>query len=89
MLHLRPDLVRPLEDAGGGEDNAIKIQGIREGWAWTERRWSLATNDTGVGDPRKATAEKGERFFKDITQKLSGLLVEIANADLNDLYEKP
>ncbi|MCF7808705.1 MAG: creatininase family protein [Candidatus Marinimicrobia bacterium] len=89
MLHLRPDLVRPLEDAGEGKDNAIKIQGIREGWAWTERRWSLATNDTGVGDPRKATANKGERFFKDVTNKLSGLLVDIANSNLSDLYEKP
>jgi len=88
MLHLRPDLVRPLEEAGGGKDNAIKIQGIQEGWAWTERRWSLATNDTGVGDPRKATAEKGLHFYRDVTKKLAGLFVEIANADLNDLYEK-
>jgi len=87
LLHLRPDLVRPLDEAGSGSENRIKIKGIREGWAWTERKWSLATNDTGVGDPRKATAEKGARFFKDITEKMAGLFVELAQADLYDLYE--
>jgi len=89
LLHLRPDLVRPLHEAGSGRENKIKIKGIRDGWAWTERRWSLATNDTGVGDPRMANAEKGARFFKDITQGLADLFVELAEADLYDLYEDP
>ncbi|MCF7823686.1 MAG: creatininase family protein [Candidatus Marinimicrobia bacterium] len=87
LLHLRPDLVRPLNEAGAGRENKIKIKGIKEGWAWTERKWGLATNDTGIGDPRLATAKKGETFFKDITQKMADLFLEIAQANLNDLYE--
>jgi len=86
LLHLRPDLVRPLEEAGEGVEHKIKIRGIREGWAWTERKWSLVTDDTGIGDPRQASAEKGQAYFKDITEKMSSLFVEIAQADLNDLY---
>lgn len=87
MLHLRPDLVRPLSEAGPGVEHKIKINSIREGWAWTERKWSKVTDDTGIGDPRQATAEKGETYFKDVTHKMADLFIEIANADLDDLYE--
>lgn len=87
LLHLRPDLVRPLNEAGPGEENKIKIKGVREGWAWTERRWDLATKDTGIGDPRQASAEKGKLYFEDVTRKMADLFMEIAQADLGNLYE--
>lgn len=87
ILHLHPQLVRPLEEAGDGHDKKIKIKGIREGWAWAERRWSEVTEDTGVGDPRKSTAEKGARYFKDVTEKVGQLMYDIAEADISDLYE--
>ena len=54
---------------------------------WAERKWSEISEDTGVGNPHKSTAEKGERFFKDLTQKMGELFYEICEADLNDLYE--
>ena len=87
MLHIRPDLVRPLSEAGPGTEHKIKIKSIREGRAWTERKWSEVTEDTGIGDPRQATVEKGEAYFKEVTRRMADLFVEIANADLNDLYE--
>jgi len=87
MLHLRPDLVRPLDEAGPGKENKLKLKSFRDGLAWTERKWSLATNDTGIGDPRQATAEKGQVFFKDITEKMAEVFVDIAQANLRDLYE--
>lgn len=89
ILYLKPHLVLPLEEAGNGQENKSKIKGIREGWAWAERKWSKATVDTGVGNPKKATAEKGEKFFKDVTAKISELIVDVSKADLNDLYENP
>lgn len=87
VLHLRPDLVLPLEEAGDGAEKKIKIKAFREGWAWTERKWSKVTADTGIGNPIASTAEKGKRFFEAITQKMAGLLVELAKADTEDLYE--
>jgi len=87
MQHLRPDLVQPLSEAGDGSAKRWKIAGINEGWAWAERQWSKVTADTGSGNPHKATPEKGERFFADITQKMSTLFVDLAKADLKDLYE--
>jgi len=88
LLHLEPGLVRPLEEAGLGPENKSRITGIREGWAWAERKWSKASPDTGIGNPKKATAEKGEIFFRDVTQKIADLIVEVGEADINDLYEE-
>lgn len=87
VMYLTPDLVRPLDEAGEGREKKFRIQGLRENWAWAERKWSEVTEDTGVGNPRKATAEKGEAYFRDLTRKLSNLMVELAEADLDDLYE--
>ena len=87
MLHMRPDLVLPLSEAGPGTEKKISIDSIRKGWAWTERKWADVTEDTGIGDPRLATAEKGALFFRDITRRMADLFQEIAQADLNNLYK--
>lgn len=86
ILHLTPDLVRPLSEAGDGAAKKFRMTGIREGWAWAERKWLQVTKDTGVGDPRKATAEKGAKFFKAVTEKVAQFFKEVADADRNDLY---
>jgi creatinine amidohydrolase len=86
IMHLAPHLVRPLSEAGDGAAKKFRITAIREGWAWAERKWSLVTKDTGVGDPRKASVEKGEKFFRAATEKVGQFFTEVANADRNDLY---
>ena len=88
MLYLKPELVLPLDEAGNGEEKKLKIKEFGEGWAWTERRWSKITADTGVGNPKLATAEKGKKYFKAITEKVAKLMTEISNANLTDLYEQ-
>jgi creatinine amidohydrolase len=87
LLHLTPHLVRPLEEAGDGANKKFKIKAFREGWAWAERKWSQISADTGTGDPRASTAEKGARYFKDVTEKVAQLMYDLAQADKNDLYE--
>lgn len=86
IMHLTPNLVAPLSQAGDGAAKKFRMTGIREGWAWAERKWLQVTKDTGVGDPRKATKEKGERYFKDVTEKVGAFFIEVAKADRNDLY---
>jgi hypothetical protein len=39
-----------------------------------------------VGDPRKATLEKGKEYFKEVTGKLTTLFVELAGTDSRDMY---
>ncbi len=54
---------------------------------WAPRQWTKVTEDTGVGNPSKASAEKGEQYLKAVTQKIGRFLVELAAADIQDLYE--
>lgn len=87
LLYLAPKLVLPISEAGSGAAKKIKIKGIQEGWAWTERKWSKITNDTGIGNPAEATIEKGQKYFVDVVDKVAQLFIDIAKADINDLYE--
>jgi creatinine amidohydrolase len=86
MLHVAPELVRPLSEAGPGAARSAAVQGMREGWAWTPRRWTQVTDDTGVGDPSRASAEKGARYVEDVTSALAQLFVELAEIDPDRLY---
>ncbi len=86
ILFLYPELVLPLEQAGPGQEKKSTIPSLVEKWAWAERKWSQVTADTGIGNPEKATAEKGERYFQDVCQKVGELMVEICEADLGRLY---
>lgn len=86
ILHLAPGLVSPLSEAGDGHAKQFTIAAIREGWAWAERRWTQVTKDTGVGDPRKATAEKGRAYFTALTEKVAEFFVSVANTDRDSMY---
>jgi creatinine amidohydrolase len=86
MMHIAPDLVRPLSEAGEGKERRMRIAAFREKWAWAPRDWRLVTDDTGTGDPRAANAENGRRYFEAVTEKIAGFLVELSRANLNDLY---
>lgn len=87
LLHLAPHLVLPLSEAGAGKEKRHKIKDFSEGWAWSERKWSQITEDTGVGNPAFSTKEKGEQYFNDVTTKIGKFLVALAKSDVNNLYE--
>lgn len=86
MLHVAPSLVAPLTSAGPGNARPFSIAALREGWAWTPRRWVDVTDDTGVGNPAAATSEKGARFIQAVVERLSQFLVELAAADAGALH---
>ncbi len=87
MLHLKPEWVLPLSQAGEGVAKKYRFKAMHEGWGWAERRWTKITADTGIGNPAKATAEKGERFFKLLTEKIGEFLFEVATTDRDEFYE--
>ncbi len=87
MMHVAPELVLPLEEAGDGHERRPRIAAFREGWAWTPRRWTAVSADTGVGDPAAATPEKGRAFLDAVAERVASFLVELAAADPSDLYE--
>ena len=87
MQHVAAELVRPLSEAGSGKARRFKIAGFREGWAWAPRQWTEVTDDTGVGNPAAATAEKGKRYVEVVSEKVASFLVELAKADTKKLYD--
>jgi creatinine amidohydrolase len=88
MLHIDPSLVRPLAEAGEGRARPSRLKAVREGWVWAPRRWTQVTADTGIGDPRKATAKKGAAYVEAAATKIADFLTELAVLDANDLYER-
>lgn len=89
ILHLTPELVLPKEEWGDGSDNPWVIPAMRERWAWAQRAWTQATNDTGSGDPRQAAAEKGARYFEVLSRKIGGFLRDLAEAGAEAMYRSP
>lgn len=73
---------------GGGKSNPFRLQAMKQGWVWAQREWSKATDDTGVGNPAHASAEKGRRYLDACCQQIAAFLVELARADIKDLYER-
>jgi creatinine amidohydrolase len=85
-MHLAPGLVLPLSEAGDGAERKANVAGLREGWAWAPRPWTRISADTGVGDPRDASPEKGAVFFRAVTERVGGFLVELARTPVNEIY---
>jgi creatinine amidohydrolase len=86
MQYLVPELILPLNEAGEGRDKKFRIKALNENWAWAERKWSQVTTDTGIGDPSKATPEKGEKCYNEIVKKISDFMIELSEADINNMY---
>jgi creatinine amidohydrolase len=86
MMYLHPGLVS-FGDAGDGATRPFRVRALREGWAWAPREWRRATVDTGVGNPRGASAEKGERYFVAVTERIASFLVELSAIPVTQLYE--
>jgi creatinine amidohydrolase len=87
MLHIASNLVLPVEQSGDGNNKTFKIKGLKEGWVSAQRKWSEVTKDTGVGNPKLATKEKGEAFLDAVIQKVADFLEELHHADVNNMYK--
>lgn len=57
MMYYHPELVN-LAEAGDGASRPFAIASLNEKVAWTPRHWDKATVDSGVGNPKKASAER-------------------------------
>ena len=85
MLHVAPDWVAPLETAGDGAQTPTQLPAVSNTpGVWASRKWSAATKDTGSGDPRAATAEKGAQLLEIIVAALAPVLTELSNAQPGD-----
>jgi creatinine amidohydrolase len=86
MMVVRPDLVRPLTEAGNGKNKRLRFSARKEGWMWAPRPWSVVSRDTGIGDPRKASSAKRERYLRDAINKTPDFLVELGQHSPDEFY---
>jgi creatinine amidohydrolase len=83
LLHLCPQWVA-MEQAGEGRTRPFALPSLRTPGVWAPRDWAALTNDTGVGDPRAATAGKGKRIVAMLVDALAPILVELSAASEGD-----
>ncbi len=86
IMHYFPHLVLPLNEAGDGNAKSSKLKGVLNKTAWIPRQWNKVSEDTGIGNPKKASAEKGKKYLEDLTTKIGDFFVEMAQCDLEELY---
>ena len=87
IMHVAPHLVVPDRSTwGDGHAKPSVFDGVRSGWAWMPRRWTQVTADTGVGDPRAATAEKGAAFVAQAVERIATFCVALAAADPDAMW---
>ena len=87
MMHIVPDWVLPISEAGNGRARQFTVPALNEGWTFVQREWTQVTDDTGVGNPAAATAEKGAAFLDAVTDNIADFLVDLAGTDNDSLYE--
>ena len=76
VLHYHPELVN-MQSAGDGYVKPVKIDSLNNRVGWSPRNWDEVSEDTGVGNPKKSTAEKGKRFAEVVVKKIAQLLVDL------------
>ena len=87
MMEIAPDLVLPIAEAGEGRARKFRIKGLNDGLAWAPRAWTQVTDDTGSGDPSRATHAKGVAHLDAVTSRIAEFLVDLTKADTSRMYE--
>jgi creatinine amidohydrolase len=82
-LVITPELVN-LADAADGSFKQTRFEAVNKGWVSVSRPWHLLTESTGVGDPRAATKEKGEKYLAVVVPRLAKFVAELSSADVTD-----
>ncbi|MDH6307828.1 creatinine amidohydrolase [Dysgonomonas sp. PFB1-18] len=81
LMHYRPELV-DLSVAGNGVYFPFRIQALRDGTGWIPRNWAKVSQDTGIGNPLKSTAEKGRRYVEAVSNKLADLFISVVEDEI-------
>jgi creatinine amidohydrolase len=85
MLAHFPELVQ-LERADAGAIAQSRFEAVRRGWVEITRPWQLLTTNSGAGDPRPATPEKGHELTRMVVDRLSRFLTELSASELDPRF---
>jgi creatinine amidohydrolase len=80
-----PRFMKP-ELADNGAARPTRFEAINKGWVSITRPWHLVSANTGLGDPKAATAEKGQRLMEALSVRLGDFLAELAAAEMDERF---
>ncbi len=84
-LHICPKLVE-LQQAGAGKAAKFRFEALEKGWVRTSRNFACVNDHCAVGEPFKASAEKGRRYVELVCGRISRFLVELVRAKIDDTF---
>lgn len=80
-----PGLVA-MDQADAGTMAPTRFEAVNKGWIELTRPWHLLTTNSGAGDPRPATAAKGEQLSEILVERIAGFLVELSASPIDERF---
>jgi creatinine amidohydrolase len=80
-----PSLVH-LERADPGAMRPSRFEAVSRGWVEITRAWDLLTTNSGAGDPRAASAEKGRAYTELVVERIGDFLVDLSKSPLDSQF---
>ena len=80
-----PELMHP-ELADDGAAKPTRFDAINRGWVQITRPWHLVSANTGLGNPKAATAEKGKQLMEVLVERLASFLVALSAAKIDERF---
>jgi creatinine amidohydrolase len=84
-LALYPELVE-LKGASDGRARPFRFEALEKGWVRTSRDFARLNDHCAVGDPSRASAEKGRKYLDLVCERISGFLVELAQTPIDEHF---
>jgi len=81
-LALCPELVE-MQQAASGAARPFRFEALQKGWVRTSRQFDRLNDHCAVGDPTRATADKGRRYLDLVCERVTRFLVELAGAEID------
>jgi creatinine amidohydrolase len=80
-----PELVH-IELADAGTARPTRFDALNRNWVAITRPWHLVSSNTGLGDPRAASAEKGRRLMDVLVERLARFLIDLSAAPMDEKF---
>ncbi|MGZ3390340.1 MAG: creatininase family protein, partial [Isosphaeraceae bacterium] len=72
--------------ADAGSVRQSRFSAVNKGWVEITRPWHILTTNSGSGDPRAATAAKGQALTDLVCERIGSFLVELARSPLDEVF---
>jgi len=74
------DRARPPREAG------FRLKSLNEPYVTIVRPWKYVSDNTGLGDPTRASAAKGQKLVEVFVERVSAFLKELSDAELTESF---